>query len=236
MKRQQFRYFAVWAASLGLVLCNSVVSSADAFYDTLALEKVKKIALLKPVPSGKPLTDTEDKNLQSMLCLQLHKALTKRLGEHSRFKLVPDGLSSKHLAKLSWTEKDFLTSTRSSRKKQSLVPEPIRISMLASRLNVDAVLVYHVSESDNIGDSVGLHRSKGDLNPLNLKVERLRPHVVSPKVTAYLVNRKGETVWSDTQVAFRPRTNKKTPQSLVADLTEVTLQVAGQVSDSLHRP
>jgi hypothetical protein len=167
--------------------------------------------------------------------LTLQKSFIERMQTQARFVLVPQAVVERELHKLHWSAADLFENKGVGGGKAGPQPDKAHIAIIANRIGVDALIVGCLHEPASIGAGPKLHHEIWNANPLNISVKRMRAHVISPRVQAYLVTKDGRIVWKDEQMADHPRSSPKTSRTLLIDWTEVTSQVAGQIADSLLR-
>lgn len=225
-----------------LVLMTGSSSRGDAFYDWPVLSGVKTIGFVNPffrpvdarVEKGNEAGRGYVTDLQ-LLRLTLQKSMLERLRQQTRFVLVPQARVEQEFHKLHWTAEDLFEKRGSIRGKSWPVPNRRRIAQLAQRIGADALLVGELHPPASIPDGAQLRHEIWNANPLNISLRRMRAHVISPRAQIFMITREGDTVWKDEQMADRPRTNPRTPHTLLLDWQEATAQVASQVADSVLR-
>jgi hypothetical protein len=230
------------AGAVGLLSGASAARAADPKYEWMALRQVRRIAIVSPYFCSDALRD-KPTDLQSRayqkemqtLTDTLRRTLPHCLAEQNRFQIAPVETTERTLRNLRWSPRDLFYYGGRCEERQWPAPDRKRIATLAKRLKVDALFVGAMHEPASVGDSVQLHHGIGDPNPLDWKLQRIRPHVLSPRVQAFLVTQQGVLAWQDEQVADHPRTKQHTTRTLLIDWQEATEQVAQQLADSLLR-
>lgn len=224
------------------LLCGAMASALDAKRDWTTLESVRRIAIISPFFCTETLTrkpaDTEDRAYQSdlrSLEKTLRRSLPRSLAEPGRYRIAPPALTARVLRVLHWQPCDLFADNGVARKGDWPAPDLRRIAKVAQRLNVDAIFIGTMREPASIGDGLRFHHETWNPNPLNWGFQRIRSHVLSPRVRAFLVTRNGAIVWQDEQMADHPRTKERTERTLLLDWQEATTQVAQQLADSLYR-
>ena len=81
-----------------------------------------------------------------------------------------------------------------------------------------------------------LNHQTWNINPFNIGLRHIKSHVISPRIQAVLINRKGVIVWRDDQLANHPRTKPATLRNLRADWLDATDEAASLLVDSLEQP
>lgn len=215
---------------------------ADAAYNWSALEGVRRIAVVSPffcattgVKQGKPEDEKFYLERLNRLAAVMKQELPARLGDLSRFRVVPAKDVDSALRGLRWTARDLFANKGETNGKVWPALELGRVRALAKRLKVDAVFVGAMRDPASIGEGLRLHHDSWNPNPLNWGIQRNRAHVLSPRVQAFLITKNGVTAWKDEQMADHPRTKPSTPKTLAIDWIEATQQVAQQLADSLNR-
>ena len=123
----------------------------------------------------------------------------------------------------------------SSQQEEWLRPDLHRISLLARRQHVDGVLLVEMRQPGSAGESLRVYHDPLSLNLLNFSLQRVKPHVLSPRLRAVLVTQSGNIAWQDDEVAFHPRSRPPTMRTLRADWEDATASAAQQLADSLLR-
>jgi hypothetical protein len=237
-----FKSMTVLGVIGGALLCGAAAHALDAKRDWMTLESVRRIAIISPFFCTETLTrkpaDAEGKAYQSdlrALEATMRKSLPRSLAEPGRYRIAPPALTARALRALHWTPRDLFAANGVARKGDWPAPDLQRIAKVAQRLNVDAIFLGTMREPASIGDGLRFHHDNWNPNPLNWGFQRIRPHVLSPRVRAFLVTRNGTVVWQDEQMADHPRTKQRTERTLLLDWQEATAQVAQQLADSLYR-
>jgi hypothetical protein len=220
---------------------------ADAKYDWARLSGVQKVGYVNPyfVPNvrgqdsglsgAEEIKRREHESILRTLRLTLQKSFIERMATQARFVIVPQAVIERELHKLHWGAADLFENKGIVKGKAWPEPDKAHIAIIANRIGVDALIIGCLREPASIGEGPRLHHEVWNANPLNITVKRMRAHVISPRVQAYMVTKEGWVVWKDEQMADHPRTNPRTSRTLIIDWTEVTSQVACQIADSLLR-
>ena len=209
---------------------------ADSSRNWKALNETKIIAVIPFFFCEKSSLTQSDKAKRTELEgleTALYWAVSVRLQERKRFKVFPAQRLLKILKSQKTNASDFFANSGKSNSKAWDRPQISKLKTLAKNLNVDAILVGEMHEPASIGDSAAMSHSA--INPLDMNVKRIHPHVISPRVQGYLVSIDGTIIWSDEQLADHPRSSPRTVKTLKLDLQEATEQVATQLMDSLQR-
>lgn len=210
-------------------------------YDWQRLAGVSRIAYINPdfVRNQRADKDTgpdvEYRKILTDLRATLQEAMQRRLAGQTRFHCSSTAEVQRAMRSLRWISSNLFEANAARSAKGRFRPEGRRIMTLARKLNVDAVLVGVMFEPASIGDSVNLRHSNWDINPLNVGVHRIKTHVISPRVQAYLISADGRLLWQDEQMADHPRSKPRSMHTLKIDWIEATQQVADQLADSLLR-
>lgn len=206
------------------------------------LAHVKRIAVVPPFfcteAAYKPGDEKERAYQDGLQKLNatMQKALPNFLAEQpDRFRVAPPPLTERALKALHWQPCDLFVNGGKLADGRWPVPDPERIATLAKRLRVDAIVVGSMRDPASIGHGLRIHHNPWSLNPLNWGFQRITPHVLSPRVQAFLITDGGTIAWKDEQMADHPRTSHPNARNLLVDWEEATEQVAQQLADSLLR-
>jgi hypothetical protein len=206
-----------------------------------ALEPVLRMAVVSPffctdTLKREPNSAARKHYHESLRILEqtIQKRLPVSLGESRRFRIAPPDLTVRALRALGWAPQDLYEYEAALEGKWP-VPDPKRAAKLAQKLRVDAVFLAVMREPASTRAGYQLRRDDWNPNPLNLRFERYREHVVSPTVRAFLFSDEGELLWQDEEIAEYPRTRPHTPKTLRVDWLEATLKVAQEITDNLIR-
>ena len=199
---------------------------------------------IDPVPQSSksgpaiPVTATDTsfhaRTLQT-LTETLRAALPESIGNGHTYQVIPETDVQTGLRKLRWQTRDLFQGRGLPAKSKFPDPDIKHIQKLAQILHVDGVVVASMREPASIGDGLRLPYELWLVNPFNLSTRRVRAHVLSPRVQAFLITSQGVTAWQDEQAADHPRATPRTLKTLLIDWEEATEQVAQQLADSLHR-
>ncbi len=165
----------------------------------------------------------------------MQATLPERIAAGRVYQVVPESEAQAALRGLRWQPRDLFQERGAIVRGKFPTPDVKHIQQLAKRLKVDGVVVAAMREPASIGDGIRLPYELWMVNPFNMGVRRRLPHVLSPRIQAFLITADGETAWQDEQVADHPRTTPRTLKTLLVDWQEATEQAAQQLADSLHR-
>ena len=221
---------------LSMIVCEMTRARAETGRNWASLAKIKKIAIV-PAFFCEELRREANDGARRMDLHQLEEAMNRaiytRLKEQVRYRIYPSEHLLKVMKTLEISPSDLLMKADESKKETWAKPRIFRLKQLAKALNVDAIFVGQMHPPSSIGDSAAM--SHGIVNPLQIGIKRIRPHVVSPRIQGYLVAQNGDIVWKDEQMSDHPRTSPKTMKTLMLDWREATDQAACQLTDSLLR-
>ena len=198
-----------------------------------------ELAPLPPKTTSAVPATAADKSFHTQtlqtLTSTLHTALPESIGAGNVYRVVPQSDVQAALGRLHWNEHDLFQERGQPLRGKFPVPDVKRIQKLAQMLHVDGVVVTAMREPASIGDGLRLPFELWKVNPFNMGVRRMKAHVLSPRVQAFLITAQGKTAWQDEMAADHPRTTPRTLKTLLVDWQEATEQVAQQLADSLHR-
>ncbi len=232
---------AVWTV---LLLNTSLVIAASdkSIHDWSSCKNIHTIVVLPVVictgalsqPAHEESTRDYQKNLR-LLLQRFDTAFANRLQENPQFKLT---LMNKVMSAKQKSEfRNVVGYKQLSGKQSSDWPSPdLSTAMnLAKLLKADAVLISALREPASIGEGLQLNHQTWNINPFNIGLRHIKPHVVSPRVQAILISRAGNIVWRDEELANHPRTKPSTARNLHADWLDSTDEVASLLADSLEQ-
>ncbi len=229
-------------AAGGLLASSKAAQAVDPKYNWPALQQVHRIGVIIPyfctsTPDSKPANAQDRAYQQGLNALEtsMRKALSRCLAEGDRFRVMPLPMMDRVLRRLHLMPRNLFLQSGLAQGKQWPAPDVKRIAALAKRLNVDAIFVGSMREPASIGDSMQFHHEAWNPNPLAWNLQRIRPHVVSPRVQAFLITKQSVIAWQDEEMADHPRTKQRTARTLLIDWQEATEEVAQQLADSLLR-
>ncbi len=217
--------------------------SDSSIHDWNRLKNIHRIVLAPVVlctgALNIPAADSSAKEYQQNLRLILHRfdsALTNRLNELPNFNITPMNTAPSKIKNSSFSPNDIYLRPPGKQSRDWPSPDTKKAMILIKKLKVDGIIFSAMREPASIAEGLQISHQTWNINPFNIGLRHIKPHVVSPRVQSILINRSGKIVWQDEELANHPRTKPSTPRTLKADWLDATDIVASLLADSLGQP